>query len=72
MGMNSGLDYNMMKRIKKHSGFNWISFSIKGMVAVDIKGQGNITGFDCYRANMRSVDSSIFDTIPEFKQIKKL
>jgi len=71
-GMNSGLDYNMMKRLRMHNNFNWISFSIKGMVAVDVKGQGNITGFDCYRENMEPVDISIFDTIPEFKLIERL
>jgi hypothetical protein len=72
--MNSGLDFTMMKKLKhpKMKNLLWQSFHIEGMIAVDIKGQGNISGFDCYRANMKPVDISIFDTIPEFKRIKKL
>ena len=70
--MDSGLDYNMMKRLKKIRGLIWQSFHIAGMVAVDIKGQLNISPFDCYRANMEPVDISVFDSIPEFKQIKEL
>jgi hypothetical protein len=70
--IDSGLDFNMMKRLKKVSGIVQKSFHIDGMVAVDIKGQGNISPFDCYRANMEPVDISVFDTIPEFEQIKKL
>ena len=70
--MDSGLDFTMMKKLKKLKGLIWQSFHIEGMVAVDIKGQLNISTFDCYRANMEPVDISVFDSIPEFKQIKKL
>ena len=70
--IESGLDYNMMKRLKRYDNFNWLSLSIEEMVAVDIKGQGNISPFGCYRANMNPVDISVFDTIPEFKRIQKL
>jgi len=70
--MNSGLDFTMMKKLKKIKGLVWQSFHIEGMIAVDVKGQGNISDFSCYRENMTPVDISIFDTIPEFKRIKKL
>lgn len=72
--MNSGLDFTMMKKLThpRMKNLVWQSFHIKGMVAVDIKGQGNISGFDCYRSNMEPIDISVFDTIPEFKQIKEL
>ena len=71
--MNSGLDYTMMQRLKKIHKFNSISLSVKDIgIAVDIKGQGNITGFDCYRANMAEIDESLFDCIPEFRRIKEL
>lgn len=71
-GMNSGLDYNMMKRLKSHGDLKRVSLKINGMMAVDIKGQGNITGFDCYRENMTPVPDTVFDTIPEFERIKEL
>lgn len=71
-GMNSGLDYTMMQKIKRRKGFTWLSFQIEGMVAVDVKGQGNITRFDCYRENMTKVRISTFNTIPEFKRITEL
>lgn len=70
--MDSGLDFNMMKKLKKLRNVVWQSLHIEGMVAVDVKGQGNISPFSCYRANMKPVDISVFDTIPEFEQIKKL
>ena len=71
-GIDSGLDFNMMKKLKRIGGINWLKLSIEGMVAVDIKGQLNISPFSCYRANMEPVDISVFDTIPEFSLIKKL
>jgi hypothetical protein len=70
--MNSGLDYTMMTKIKSYEGFTWRSFSIKGMMAVDIKGQGNITRLINYDENLTEVDISTFDTIPEFSLIRKL
>jgi hypothetical protein len=70
--MNSGLDYTMMAKIKSYEGFTWRSFSIKGMTAVDIKGQGNITRLINYDENLTEVDISTFDTIPEFSLIRKL
>jgi len=71
--MNSGLDYTMMQRIKKVKGLKCITASITDVgIAVDIKGQGNITGFDCYRGNMKSVSDELFNTIPEFELIKEL
>jgi len=70
--VNSGLDYYMMKKLNKLRGITWQSFHIEGMMAVDVKGQLNISPFDCYRANMEPVDINVFDSIPEFKQIKKL
>lgn len=71
--MDSGLDYNMMKKLKKHKDFKWQVLSVKNdIVAVDIKGQGNITDFSCYRSNMSAVPSSVLETIPEFKQIQQL
>lgn len=69
--INSGLDFNMMKRIRRHK-FEQIVFNVEGMVAVDIKGQGNISAFSDYRANMSPVEESVFDTIPEFERIKQL
>ena len=71
-GIETGLDYNMMQKIKRVKNIIQQSFHIEGMIAVDIKGQGNISPFDSYRENMTPVDISIFDTIPEFKRIKKL
>lgn len=72
-GMNSGLDYTMMQRLKKVRDLKRITFEIKDTgMAVDIKGQGNISGFDCYRGNMTEVEDSAFDTIPEFSLIQKL
>lgn len=72
-GMNSGLDYTMMQRIKKVKDLEKITYSIKDVgIAVDIKGQGNITGFDCYRNNMTEVTDPTFDTIPEFPLIQEL
>ena len=69
--INSGLDFNMMKRIKK-IGAKQIIFPIKGMVALDIKGQGNVSPFDSYRANMEPVSYDTFNTIPEFERIHTL
>jgi len=69
--IDSGLDFNMMKRIRKHK-FKQIVFNVEGMVAVDIKGQGNISAFSDYRENMSPVEESVFNTIPEFTRIKQL
>lgn len=71
-GMNSGLDYTMMQRIKGLENLVHTSFKIEGMVAVDIKGEGNITKFRSYKENLTKVKISTFKTIPEFKLIKKL
>jgi hypothetical protein len=69
--IDSGLDFNMMKRIKK-KGLKQIVFNIEGMVAVDIKGQGNISAFGDYRENMTPISENILSTVPEFERIKTL
>jgi len=72
-GMNSGLDYTMMQRLKKVKDLKYKKLSMNdGLVAVDIKGEGNITRFDCFRSNMTEVDEKILKTIPEFSKIEKL
>lgn len=71
--MNNGLDYTMVQRLKKVKDLKRITLDIGDVgMAVDIKGTGNITGYDCYRNNMTEVEDSAFDTIPEFSLIKEL
>ena len=70
--INSGLDYNMMKKLKSHKDLVREEFNVNGMMAVDIKGQGNITALNCYNENLSPVPVDVFDTIPEFERIKKL
>jgi len=70
-GIETGLDYNMMKRLARKL-MKKVVFHVEGMVAVDIKGQGNISKFGDYRANMNPVDIEVLRKIPEFKRIEKL
>ena len=72
-GMNSGLDYTMMTKIKEHDKrLTRLSLPIEGMVAVDVKWRDNITRFKSYHENATRVNFSTFNTIPEFKRIKGL
>jgi hypothetical protein len=69
--MNSGLDFNMMVKIKRMRRIEQFAMSLVGsdMVAVDVKDKDSITEFGCYRYNMDMVDANVFDSIPEFKDI---
>lgn len=73
-GMNSGLDFNMMKKLKRYPELRLKSIGVNDdmYVLVDIKGQHNITDFSCYRKNFDLVDTGVFNTIPEFPEIEKL
>jgi len=72
-GMDSSLDHTMMKRLAKVKGLTRTAIRMEdGVVAVDVKGQGNITRFGAYRANLDPVNIGTFNTIPEFGLISKL
>ena len=68
----AGLDYLMTQRLKKYPKFKRKTLSVKddNYILVDIKGFGNFCEIAQYETE--PINAEVFDTIPEFKQIKEL